>query len=148
MSEASAEGLREEPETSERSRGRLPIPLNSRRLTAGHLKRLARALDVPTMAAGAEIRQMVEGKLVDAGREPRNVQVVLGGGTPRAAFVLQDEDGEFLTVEEEAVEEPPDPGHQDDREAETLQAELEAVRVENTELRQQLDHEKTRLREL
>ena len=149
MSKASAEGSREERETGERSRGRLPIPLNSRRLTAGHLKRLARALDVPTTATGDDIRQMVEGKLAEAGREPRNVQVVLGSGTPRSAFVLQDESGEFLTIEEEAAEEPPDPEHQDGGEEEgTLQAELEAAKVENTELRRQLDHEKTRLREL
>ena len=70
MEEASAEGSRDERETGDWSRGRLPIPLNSKRLTAAHLKRLVRALDVPTTAAGDEIRQMVEGKLSEAGREP------------------------------------------------------------------------------
>ena len=33
----------------------LPLPLNSKQLTVGHLKRLARALDVATMAAGDDI---------------------------------------------------------------------------------------------
>lgn len=49
---------------------RLPIPLNSKCLTAAHLKRLAMALEVPTTAASDEVRQMVEGKLVEQGREP------------------------------------------------------------------------------
>ena len=93
------EASEDEGETSERSRTRHPIPLNSKRLTAEYLKRLARALDVPTTAAGDEIRQMVEGKLVDKGREPRNAQVVLRGATPQSAFALQDEEGEFLIVE-------------------------------------------------
>lgn len=137
---------------SERSRGRLPIPLNSKRLTAGHLKRLARALEVPTTAAGDEIWQMVEGKLTEPGREPQNVQVMLSSGTPKAVFSLQDEEGEFLTITEEGEEEPPEPVTSEPRregeKMETLPAELEAVRVENTELQQQLDREKTRFREL
>lgn len=44
---------------------------------------------------------MVEGKLVDKGRESRNVQVVLCGSTPQSAFALQDEERELLIVEAE-----------------------------------------------
>ena len=152
MDEASAEGSQGERTTGERLRGRPPIPLNSKRLTVAHMKRLARSLGLPTTAAGDEIRQMVEGKLADAGREPRNVLVRLGSGAPGFAFVLQDEEGEFLTVEEEVEEEPPEPAiseHQHEaEEIQTLRAELEAVQVENTELRYQLDHEKARFRGL
>ena len=63
------------------------IPLNSRRLSAAHLKRLARALEVPTTATGDEVRQMIEGRLIAQGREPRNVQVV-PGTKPSDAFTL------------------------------------------------------------
>ena len=107
MNETGGEDSWGERETNERSRVGLPIPLNSKRLTTGQLKRLARALDVPTTAAGDEIRQMIEGKLAEDGREPLNVQVMFSGGTTGAAFVLQDEEGEFLTVQEEH-EEPPE----------------------------------------
>ena len=123
------EASEDQRETSERSRTKLPITLNYRRLTAGHLsmRRLVRALDV---------------------------QVVLHGATPQSAFILQDE-GEFLIVEaeEETVEEPaaespePDP-HEDGGEAETLRIELKEARVENLELRQQVERQKTRLKEL
>ena len=60
-------------ERGERPRTRLP--LNSKRLTASQLKRLAAALEVPTTAAADEVRQMIEGKLAEGGREPPNVQV-------------------------------------------------------------------------
>ena len=63
---------------------------------------------MPSTAAGHEIRQMIEGKLAEAGQEEfQNVQVILSGGTTGAAFVLRDEEGEFLTVKAE-VKEPPE----------------------------------------
>ena len=43
---------------------------------------------------------MVEGRLIALGKEPCNVQVVLGA-TPSDAFHLQDVEGVFLTGEEE-----------------------------------------------
>ena len=81
--------------------------------------------------------------------------MVLRDATPRSAFILQDEEGEFLIVEaeEETVEEPaaespePDP-HEDGGEVETLRIELEEARVKNLELRQQVERQKTRLKEL
>ena len=89
---------------SEGQRTRLPVPLNSKRLTAVHLKRLVKALMVPTATASDEIRQMVEGKLEEQGHEAQNVQVILGI-TSHDVFFLQDEDGVFLRIEtkEEAL---------------------------------------------
>lgn len=139
---------------SERQRLRLPIPLNSKRLTAAHLRRLATAVGVPATAAGDEVRTMVEGKMAELGREPQNVQVVLGA-TPLDAFSLLDADGPFLTVE--AEEEAPEEERPELSDAESersegelqgLREELEAVRAENEGLREQLDHEKMRVREV
>ena len=133
---------------------RLLIPLNSKRLTAAHLKRLATALDIPTTAAGDEVRQMVEGKLGEQGREPRNVQVVLGA-MPRDSFSLRDAEGTFLTVdaEEEArAEDAPEPSNSESEgsggELDGLRAELLTVKAENKELRQQVEQQKARVREL
>ena len=53
------------------------LPLNSKRLTACNLKRIARALDVPTTSSAAEVRTLVYGKLIELGKEPRNTQVKL-----------------------------------------------------------------------
>ena len=44
---------------------RARLPLNSKRLTAEQIKRVGRALDVPTDASVDEVRVMVEGKLRD-----------------------------------------------------------------------------------
>ena len=63
---------------SEGHHTRLPVPLNSKRLTAVHLKRLAKTLLAPTTAASDKIRQMEEGKLEEQGHEPQKLQVILG----------------------------------------------------------------------
>ena len=135
-------------------RAQLPIPLNSKRLSAAHLKRLATAMELPTEAVGDEVRQMIEGRLIAQGREPRNVQVVLGA-TPTEAFCLQDAEGTFLNVEEE--EQPPSEhdsvthdseSESSESELQSLKSELEAVKIENAELHQELEQKKTRLREL
>ena len=134
-------------------RTRLPIPLNSKRLTVVHLKRLALALDLPMTAASEELRQMVERKLEEQGREPLNVQVILGT-TPHDVFRLQDADGIFLTVEEE--EEPVDdsqlPDHSgsegSEEELQTLKAEVEEMNAENATLCLKVEQAKTRHREL
>ena len=52
------------------------LPLNSRRLTAAHLRHIAGAMGVPSTGSADEVRQLIEGKLGDE-REVRNVQVVL-----------------------------------------------------------------------
>ena len=147
-----AVGSSHDETTDSRAHARLPIPLNSRRLTANHVKRMARALGVPTTAAGEDIRQMVEGKITETGHEPRNVQVQLDGSTPDCAFSLLDDEGEFLVVEaEQRVDETPDltdSEPDEERDTEALRAEVEAVRAENTELQEQVQCEKTRFKEL
>ena len=110
-------------------RARLPIPLNSKRLTAAHLKRLAMALDIPTTAAGDEVRQMVEGKFGKQGREPQNVQVVLGA-TPRDSFSLRDAEGTFLTVDAEEEAPAEDAQESSNSESEGSGGELEGLRAE------------------
>ena len=139
---------------AEGHRTRLPIPLTSKRLTAAHLKRLATALGISTMAAGDKVRQMVEGRLVEQGREPRNMQVVLGA-TPRDAFCLKDADGTFLTVDAEedapvggTPEQSNTEAEESGNESETLRAELEAVKAQREELREQVEQERKRFREL
>ena len=47
-------------------------PLNSRRLTAEMVNRIANGLGLPTNALREELRQLVEGKLAEE-HEPKNV---------------------------------------------------------------------------
>ena len=53
------------------------LPMNSKRLLTVHLKAIAEHMGLPTRASADEIRQLIEGKLAEEGREPRNVQVVV-----------------------------------------------------------------------
>ena len=48
-----------------------PFPMNSRRLTGPYLMCIARAIGLPTR------RVMIDGKLVEMGRDPHNVQVIV-----------------------------------------------------------------------
>ena len=50
------------------------LPLRSRRLTAVHLRKLAKALEVPMSATIEDLRLMIDGKM---DKEPQNVQVVI-----------------------------------------------------------------------
>ena len=52
-------------------------PLNSKRLTSSQLQALANALELPSGASSEETRQLIEGRLMELGHEPRNVQVVV-----------------------------------------------------------------------
>ena len=76
-----------------------PLPLNSKRLTGALLKRLARGLEIPSTASGDELRTLIEGRLGDLGRDPRNTQVVLQDAQTGVNISLQDVEGVFLTVE-------------------------------------------------
>ena len=51
--------------------------LNSKWLMTAHVKVLAEELGLPTPAATDELHQLIEGKLMDKGRDPRNVQVIV-----------------------------------------------------------------------
>ncbi len=57
-------------------RGR-QLPLNSRRLTASHMRQIAEALELPTKASPEELHQLIEGRLDDMGRQSRNVQAIV-----------------------------------------------------------------------
>ena len=50
-------------------------PLNSKRIVAVQLQALAEILGLPGGASTEETRQLIEGKLMEMGHEPRNVQV-------------------------------------------------------------------------
>ena len=53
--------------------------LNSRRLNATQLQGIAESLKLPTACSTPTIRQLIEGKLIEMGHEPTNVQVILQG---------------------------------------------------------------------
>ena len=109
-----------------RERARVHVPLNSKRLTAGQLRRLAVALEVPSSGTSADIRLIIEGRLTKLGQEPHNVQVVIDEGTPMAALDLQDELGTFLTV---LAEDPVDSEHAGD----TVESEHETSEEDDNE---------------
>ena len=74
------------------------FPLNSRRLTAETVTRIARALGLPTNASQSEVRQLIEGKLAED-YEPKNVQVdvtALQHGI--TTIELRDESGVLLEI--------------------------------------------------
>ena len=74
------------------------LPLNSKRLTACNLKCIARALDVPTTSSAAEVRTLLDGKLTELGKEPRNTQVKLHES---GMIELLEEGGVFLQIAED-----------------------------------------------
>jgi hypothetical protein len=75
------------------------LPLNSRRLTAAIIKRIARALELPESAALDDVRQMVDGTPTERGEEPKSVQVALIDTDGGVVIELRNEDGTFLEVE-------------------------------------------------
>ena len=89
---------------TEKTRAGRVLPLNSRRLTAVIVKRIAKALELPDSAALDDLRQMVDGKLSEQGEEPRSVQVALIDTERGVVIELRNEDGVFLTVAQD-----PDP---------------------------------------
>ena len=72
--------------------------LNSMRLTADIVNRIAKGLGLPSKASLADTQQMIEGKTT-AEHEPKNVQIEVtesGSGTTR--IQLQDEGGVILEI--------------------------------------------------
>ena len=131
------------------------LPLNSKRLTKSHLRRLANQLDVPTGASADEIRQMIDGKLSEAGRNAMNIQVVLVTAHPDSKFSLEDEEGKFLTVQAGDVEDDDSPQSEYSESGDDTNVELDSLKEENRALHDQVSHletkledEKTRFREL
>ena len=133
------------------------LPLNSRRLTVNHLRYLAAELEVPTSASTDKIRQMIDGKLAESGKDVMNVQAVLVSAQPTCEFYLEDADGKFLTVPEAELEgdedhtpsEHPESGEEDTKEAlDVLKEENQALLDRVSRLESQLEDEKVRFREL
>ena len=82
-------------------------PLNSRRLTAGYLRRLAKALGLPTSGSPDQLRQCVEG-IVQRDRDHYNVMVVLQESLKTEQIVtLEDSEGEFLRCDPAYWDTPP-----------------------------------------
>lgn len=96
------------------------LPLNSKRLTQGLLKQLARAMELPTAASSNDLRQMIACKLEGLGRDPMNVQVVLRERARGPHLSMQDEGGTFVEAE------PPE-DQEDDREGEANPNNIEAL---------------------
>ena len=67
------------------------LPLNSRRLTVPLLRQLAEGLGVPTTASQDNLRSMIEGRLMEADRDPLRTQVVLREVGQGTHISLQDE---------------------------------------------------------
>ena len=99
----------------------------------GNIKRIAATLGVPTTASPDDIR----------------MEVLLPEAS--AAFILQDDEGEFLTVAEVEPDED-EPGGRDptpDRDdVEALHAEVETLRQETRRLQKEVEHQKERFKDL
>jgi hypothetical protein len=122
------------------------LPLNSRRLMAALLRMIAHAMSLPTSAPADELRQLIDGKLIAMGKEPRNVQVLVMG-TERGGEhpALQDEDGIFVDATEGGAAGVPtaedaSPGAEDTGLGDGNHTEEEEVSVESLEeLRSRLE---------
>ena len=53
------------------------VPLNSKRLTITYLCKITQAMELPVSVSGEQFRQLIEGKIIGMGKEPRNVQVLI-----------------------------------------------------------------------
>jgi len=75
-------------------------PLNSRKLKAVWIQRIAQSLELPTAASTSEVRQMIEGRLADLQYEAGNVQVVVQGKADECAIFLIDDSGIIKSIEQ------------------------------------------------
>ena len=81
------------------------LPINFKRLTKTYVFRIAEKVELPSTASAEETRQLIEGKLLEMGKELLNVQVELEQREQGEFILLRDVDGVFLEVEPH-VEEP------------------------------------------
>ena len=77
------------------------FPLNSRRIKGCWIHRIVEALELPDRAYAslAEMRQMIEGKLMELQYKPQNVQVIAQGKNYGAAMFLVNETGVIKCIE-------------------------------------------------
>ena len=131
------------------------LPLNSRRVTGRQMRALAAGLDLPTNASQEDLAQMIRSKLTDDGRQPRNVQLVVG----ERKLKLRDEDGVFLELdsgdpseehlEEEESEEASQPSEDHTREEfERLTAERDDLRAQLSGQQEEVQRQKERYTQL
>ena len=71
-------------------------PLNSRRLTAAHLRAIAEAIGLPSVGSADQIRQCIEGKLQTEREDPNVVVVIREVQTTEQILALADSEGEFV----------------------------------------------------
>ena len=134
---------------------RTHVHITLARLTAGQLRSIGEALSVPTSGSVNDLRLVIEGKITDLGRNPRNVQVALSRDKDDATLTLSDHEGVFLTVnpgsEGDDGHSVEDRSNRGSRSPEPIEAnELEAIRNERDELRATVDvltQEKAELQE-
>ena len=74
-------------------------PSSSKRLKAVWIRRLVKALELPTNASVEETRQMIEGKLIQQQYQPQNMQVIIQGKDDAAAMFLVNENGVIKHIE-------------------------------------------------
>ena len=131
------------------------LPWNSRRLTTTVIRRIARSMEIPASASTDDTCQMLEGKLLELGKEPLNVQVVV---SEEGNIVLRDDEDIFHKVQDtdESREEgeerhPTSEGEQDavDEEdsAMDLKEENEALKLQVEKLTDLLREEKEKCKE-
>ncbi len=110
------------------------LPLSSRRLNRNHLQLVAESLGLPTGMSLEELRQVIDGKLADTNRDPRNVQLVIQEtAKTEMKILLVDESGVFQRSES-VLQARADEGE----ELAGVRLELEEALQQNRDLRGQL----------
>ena len=84
---------------TQHSRANLPFPLNSRRMKAVYLGRVAGKLGLPSNATANDLRQIVEGKLREMGHEPGNFQVAVEESPTMETLQLLNAYSPIITVQ-------------------------------------------------
>ena len=111
---------------------------------AGQLLSLGTALGVPASSTVSDLRLIIEGKITEGSRDPRNVQVVLPRNMEEPTLSLSDHEGVFLTatLEREAgrqaeSEQPHEPLHFLDT-VDNQDKELQTIRLERDTLQEKM----------
>jgi len=63
------------------------LPLNSKKLVISQLWRLATSLEISTEGSVSTLRQVIDGKFIEFGHEPRNIQVAVSNVDSRLYLV-------------------------------------------------------------
>ena len=114
-------------ERSEIPNGRV-VPLNSRHLTAAHLKQVAEALELPTSGAADQLRQLIKGKL-ESKRHVDGTNVIQEEQSVESKLTLLYDSGVFLTTPTVVLSR-----RESESEMEALQEALTEANQQNSEL--------------